>query len=425
VHSEEITGIYGKLVEVSSTEGSTDHGIYYGLGYNPSSPNLLIGGINQESQDPDLNRESYRIVADNNQAIYVPTYYAGEEYRNSVEVNKAASNPQILLGEDSTRTVLNGLISPALNDKKYGTIIAYSGGTASVVTAMAEQGVTADTLILISPIRGGGEVADWIPAKFLTGFEQSSEDPNFAGDDWAEWFEQRIQTIMDRGTNIVVIQSKKDTPKFGDLYQYRFTEDEWPGVTIKTVDLKNSGDAGHLELLTDHATLINNGVYVEPGKQSSSPPQKKELAALAFLGLGAPLLSPSTSGISWSSDQNKDGADVPKTSDASETSGVLYTDKRDNVWYIDIDFKGFQNLLWKDYNPDRNFYLRPPAPMYLPSGERNTYGYNFINLPGMEGNFGSDFINWVNTYLASIGSPGPSAGYGLLIDEGPNGGGGW
>lgn len=270
VHGKEVTGIYGKPVQ----DQKTTNGIYYGLGYNPSTPNLLIGGISQESQNPDLNSVNgvfYRTVADNNKAIYVPTYYTGDEYTDAVEVNKAAYSPQSDDSEsyspitDPTRTIQNGLRSPALNNKDYGTIIAYSGGTASVMRAIAEQGVTADTLILISPMRGGGENLDWIPSTW-----SGSENPTFKNDDWAIWFEQRIQKIFDQGTNIVVIQSPRDDPKFGGLYQYRFTKKEWPDVAIYDVDLDSTGVNAHREIFTDYATQIVNGKFDPPTPKPKS-----------------------------------------------------------------------------------------------------------------------------------------------------------
>lgn len=92
-----------------------------------------------------------------------------------------------------------------------------------------------------------------------------------------------------------------------------------------------------------------------------------------------------------------------------------------DVWYFDGSFKDFGNLLWKDYNP--SLYSKPPAPKYLASGELNTYGYNFIYLPGMKETFIPEYINWVETYLASLGNS--EAGVGTLVDEGQNGGGGW
>lgn len=86
------------------------------------------------------------------------------------------------------------------------------------------------------------------------------------------------------------------------------------------------------------------------------------------------------------------------------------------MWYIDA-------FSWSG---DRNLLPRPAAPLKFVSGEYNSYGYNWIYLPydqtGMT--YSQGYLTWVEEYLASIGSPGPSAGVGLLVDEG-NGGGGW
>lgn len=134
-------------------------------------------------------------------------------------------------------------------------------------------------------------------------------------------------------------------------------------------------------------------------------------AELAQQGLGTPQLSPSTSGTSWYSDQNKERSDVP------ETSGSTYIDKANNVWYIDA-------FSWSG---DRSLYDKPAAPYRFISGEINTYGYNWIYLPfertGMT--YDQGYGEWVSETLASMGMSAPSAGYGLLIDEGQNGGGGW
>jgi hypothetical protein len=64
--------------------------------------------------------------------------------------------------------------------------------------------------------------------------------------------------------------------------------------------------------------------------------------------------------------------------------------------------------------------------MYLRGGEFNTYGYNWIYLPFDQSGVSmmGGYYGWVVEYLASIGSSGPGAGVGLLVDEG-NGGGGW
>jgi len=144
---------------------------------------------------------------------------------------------------------------------------------------------------------------------------------------------------------------------------------------------------------------------------SSQPPSVRKASIISSQSLGAPLLSPPTSDISGFSDPNKKGYDVPETS-----GDDLYINKKTDVWYIDA-------FSWSG---DRNLLPRPAAPLKFVSGEYNSYGYNWIYLPydqtGMT--YSQGYLTWVEEYLASIGSPGPSAGVGLLVDEG-NGGGGW
>ena len=129
----------------SSAGGSikSDLPIVYGEG--ESRPNLFIGGILQKSPDPTQNDQAYRAFADQNQAIYVPAYYSNNLVTDCQEVDNAAK----LIPTDQ-----NGLLSYALNKMGYDTIIGYSGGTATAVTALYKLGVKCDTLILISPMKG-------------------------------------------------------------------------------------------------------------------------------------------------------------------------------------------------------------------------------------------------------------------------------
>jgi hypothetical protein len=145
--------------------------------------------------------------------------------------------------------------------------------------------------------------------------------------------------------------------------------------------------------------------------------QKMNKAAeLANQRLGTPQLSPSTSGVSWSSDQPNGGSDMSKTSDTSEKSGTLYTDKANDMWYVDA-------LSWSG---DKNLLPKPAAPLHFASGELNTYGYNWVYLPYEQTGitYSQGYLDWVGETLASMRS-GLGAGVGPLVDEGQNGGGGW
>jgi hypothetical protein len=187
-------------------------------------------------------------------------------------------------------------------------------------------------------------------------------------------------------------------------------------LAIVYVSVINEG-AESAKMLSDASDIVDTigdvADLADKAKKTASELQKmKQAAGLAQNGIGTPLLSPPTSDISGFSDPNKKGPDVSETS-----GGELYTNKKTDVWYIDA-------FSWSG---DRSLLPRPAAPLKFVSGEFNSYGYNWIYLPydqtGMT--YSQGYLNWVNEYLASIGSPGPSAGVGLLIDEGQNGGGGW
>ncbi len=135
----------------------------------------------------------------------------------------------------------------------------------------------------------------------------------------------------------------------------------------------------------------------------------KSLLKKEFLAsLTNPQLSPySTSGISWSSDQNKGG------SDGLETTGTTYSDKANDVWYVDAFY----------WSGDRNLLEKPAAPYRFASGEINTYGYNWIFLPYSQTGirFSPGYADWAADTLASMGIS-VGAGVGPL-DDGQVGGG--
>lgn len=145
--------------------------------------NLLIGGIGQDS-DP-LKNTDLQNFAKANDADYVPTYNKGLVL-DIVNTQLAAF---------SIPTSQNGLAKPELKNKHYDTIFAYSGGTRSAVTAMTHQGVTADKLVLISPISG--------------------IDINY---------DKQIKEILSSGTILEIYQSNDDVidPLF-DVVQKRFS----------------------------------------------------------------------------------------------------------------------------------------------------------------------------------------------------------
>jgi tetratricopeptide (TPR) repeat protein len=233
-------GVHGKPLQ----EGVTIDGIYYGKGYDPESPNLLIGGIFQKSPNPNDNPDLKKL-ADDNQAIYIPTYY-DPNLANFKETVLAVSDAA--LGRYSD---FNGLNQLNKLKGEYNTVIAYSGGTATAITALEKQIVTCDTLILISPMAAGVPDAESkIDAVFTTDImrytgtgigsqlmrenERSKiieETKSVAKKN----FEDQINKILSNGDsaavkNIIVIQSKDDKLPEGDAFQYRFLEANDPNA---------------------------------------------------------------------------------------------------------------------------------------------------------------------------------------------------
>jgi hypothetical protein len=209
---------------------------------NYEKPNLFISGIMQKSPNAEYNDKELRDFADENGAIYVPTYYATPAF-DALAVNDAAK---------SKATDANGLTRDELKDKEYGTIIGYSGGTTSVVTAMVNQNVKADTLILISPVMGGSKM----PGETF---------------DWDGEFEQKLQTILSRGTKIVIIQSPDDVLPGVSQAQYKIPESirsmsSWLNdIEVHNVELERSGKDGHIDMFYSYAIKnIKKGEYIEP-----------------------------------------------------------------------------------------------------------------------------------------------------------------
>ena len=188
--------------------------------YGEGRPNLIIGGIRQKGPDSAENPDYVNFANDNN-ATYVPTYYTGNDITDALQVqNTAAAIP--------IRTYENGLLDPELNNQHYTTIISYSGGTRSAVTALCIQGVTADTLVLISPMKGA--------------MTQTTYD-------------QEIQEILNNGTvkQIVVLQSPDDKPSASFLgYQAKFSSTSGvgknPRIKVINLSLTQQGPAGHIEM---------------------------------------------------------------------------------------------------------------------------------------------------------------------------------
>lgn len=135
---------------------------------------LLIGGIGQNKED----QKNIQEFANSIGAKYVPTYLGDWFLVGLPAVEDATPNYLGQLKKDPNSpggyistvelddfsqqaiknykpTLINGLSNPLLNNGiRYDTIYAHSGGTRTAVTALLYQKVSANTLVLISPIQG-------------------------------------------------------------------------------------------------------------------------------------------------------------------------------------------------------------------------------------------------------------------------------
>ncbi len=317
--------------------GTISGHVYYGSGYGvgKNRDTLIVGGIDQNGPNPDDNPE-YKRLADIFHAMYFPTYYSHKiKYlSDGLEVNKAAKG---------TKTDQNGLIRDELNDKTYDIIIAYSGGTTTVVTAMAEQNVKASILILVSPIKG------WFP-----------KDSSF---DYDAKFKEKIQKIIEKGTKIVVIQSPDDELPLGEKYQYTFSEGENPNIEVHNIDLTKwgikKGITAHIEIFFKY--VAENLKIDENGKVTltESPPPAQDNADATTAGTQLKLNQtdippPPPSCPPFCDDVATAGA--PDAGSPSATTNIdkeaSYGDNRDeNENSEDWDVRSFAPVKKADNNP--------------------------------------------------------------------------
>ena len=220
-------------------------------GGDPERMNLVLGGIRQ-TEDA---KKKYKLFADNNSAKYIPAYYSRGE---NLEVNeddptfliKAAINRFKMVADgiavqtaySSIPTYENGLANEELKGTKYGTIIAYSGGTATAVAALLMQGVRCENLILISPM-----------------------DAAISADDYSNM----IDYILEVGSvsHIQILWSPDDHPttEWAMFYQAStFTASD--KVSIKQVDLSDSesGIDAHGDILEYAIANIRHGEFIDP-----------------------------------------------------------------------------------------------------------------------------------------------------------------
>lgn len=413
--------------------------------------NLLIGGIGENGPNPSDNPRYVEIAnqlkdSSGNPAVYVPTYYhqlpdgKPDDIQNADEVRKAA------LGE---KTDQNGLKADELNKRNYDTIIAYSGGTASALTALANQGVTCDTLILISPMRAGvpSDIANEL-VKYNNKENKNIGDDISAGinkqkaiDAAENNFNSQVNKILTEKTpggkpivkNIVVIQSPQDQLPNGDIYQYRFPEGANPkfaeGVNSKievhTINLdskvdSNDGEQAHIDLFFTYA---KGHLAVDNGKVAYSP----TATSTAFTNPWSnpkfyqwgPKLSPPSSETTSSATSTtyNENSNAPNTAGNPQVGyvGNMY------MWYWDVFTQGEWGF--NNKNPDHPEV--PPVPPYFKDGSVNKNGYDWVNLPytkigdwyysqtGIR--YSQNYLNMVKAYVASNGGfNGVAAGVGPL-----------
>lgn len=251
--------------------------------------NLLIGGIMQKSGAVEKNSD-YLEIAASLKAKYIPTYCGGI-VNDVIEVRNAA------LGIGSVQNGLlglDGLPNKAL-DHHYDTIVAYSGGTSTAITALddyARYGLTCDTLILVSPMAAAVSDATldktWLGKKIVpksgtlgTAYSQIKDNANSADAEGNAKFEEQIYNILKKNPKlkIIVIQSQQDKPSLeSETYQYTFKEEIFReyGDQIEIHDdpkLASSGLNAHKEIFFDYAKshLSNDGsgIKFSPTGQST------------------------------------------------------------------------------------------------------------------------------------------------------------
>lgn len=238
--------------------------------------NLILGGINQSEPcvEPcsSAANDDYKEIAASLDAYYFPMYYK-DLGSNIEEVRKAA------LGEASEQ---NGLENGALKNHHYETIVAYSGGTSTAVTALADKtkyGLTCDKLVLVSPMAAGirldmPETSGASPeGDLVIDILQIAADIENA----KLYFKKQVDEIRANNPNIkiIVIQSPDDKPSLlSDTYQYWFDGKD-PGIEVYEADLTKTGEEAHKEIFFNYAAshLANDGsgIKFSPTGQSTKP----------------------------------------------------------------------------------------------------------------------------------------------------------
>jgi len=165
----------------------------------------------------------------------------------------------------------NGLTNTLLNDAKYDTIVAHSGGTVTVVTALDKQDVFCNTLILISPIIGV------FPEEFAEGYPGYNIEK--------ENYKRQLNRILrqNKVQRIVIIESEDDVIPLGDYYQAKLKREKEldPRIEVHNIDLEavygtadtceHTGIEVHIDLFKKYA--MNNIKCGDDGRVYCNPPE--------------------------------------------------------------------------------------------------------------------------------------------------------
>lgn len=210
---------------------------------------MFIGGISEDRNrvgvggfiDPGGNQKLADFAAEHD-AKYVPIYDLGGKGLLGGVAGGIMDVTMVTFATWGLKTEYNGLSRDELNNQHYDTIYAYSGGTRSAVTALAHQGVSCDTLVLISPIRG--------PERQST-------------------YDGEIQQILNSNSakKIIVIQSPDDKLPLGGIYQQKFGDNEDSRIEVHNVPMEKTG-ISPIEGIINHKNLFDRTDSILKGDAS-------------------------------------------------------------------------------------------------------------------------------------------------------------
>lgn len=335
-----------------------------GQGSSSATVNLIVPGIWETKQSEEINQKYATLLHANYVHTFPPAWDSGErdledvlkatpDLKYSSDTNydaalKASQNPTNLNAKGEVfryeknpssgavasygATDANGLKDDLLNgNKNYNTIYAHSGGARAAVTALLYQGITANTLVLMSPARG----------------PETSDEYN-----------AELSQLLETGKvkKIVVYQSDApdvDTPFAKELWQGKFKKGDVTGnfeiIPVSPEQLLGKkGNEAHEQMWKTCLNLFL-GLPVETVDPSQSTKRSISSSLLKkdFLkSLSSPLLSPLTSDtiVGYSNEGSGGEGQQP-------TEGSTGPQKPLNI---------------------------PPYPDYIGGSTKNIWGYNWI-----------------------------------------------